>query len=209
MDSAGPDYTIPDEINELPYEEGTVGMALSGPDTGGSQWFVTLSPQAHLDGRYTVFGRVTQGMQVFRTILAGDHIENVSIERIMSSADRHEVEMELAAERLAKLQMESVKRKKLRKEKAPTVDPNDLDNDPAVDVDLLKKKDSKKQSKKNKKDTPVPVETEQVPAESPPPEDPEINELPEEHEKPPDEEQLNEGEKVDVDALIDDDKSDE
>jgi cyclophilin family peptidyl-prolyl cis-trans isomerase/HEAT repeat protein len=78
----GPGYAIPDEVNRLHYEEGTVGMALSGPDTGGSQWFVTLSPQPHLDGTYTIFGHVTQGMQVVRSLRRGDEIESIEIERV-------------------------------------------------------------------------------------------------------------------------------
>ena len=78
----GPGYAIPDEVNRLHYDEGTVGMALSGPDTGGSQWFVTLSPQPHLDGTYTIFGHVTQGMQVVRALRRGDEIESIDIERV-------------------------------------------------------------------------------------------------------------------------------
>ncbi len=78
----GPGYAIPDEVNRLHYDEGTVGMALSGPDTGGSQWFVTLSPQPHLDGTYTIFGHVTQGMQVVRSLRRGDRIESIDIERV-------------------------------------------------------------------------------------------------------------------------------
>lgn len=77
----GPGYTIPDEIAPGHYREGTLGMALSGPDTGGSQWFVTLSPQPHLDGGYTIFGEVSSGMQVFRSIQAGDRIISITIER--------------------------------------------------------------------------------------------------------------------------------
>ncbi|HET6762892.1 MAG TPA: peptidylprolyl isomerase, partial [Longimicrobiaceae bacterium] len=75
--SGGPGYAIRDEINRLPYLRGTVGMALSGPDTGGSQFFVTHSPQPHLDGGYTVFGRVVQGMDVVDRILQGDRILHV------------------------------------------------------------------------------------------------------------------------------------
>lgn len=78
----GPGYEIPDEINPLPYGEGVVGMALSGPDTGGSQWFVTLSPQPHLDGTYTVFGRVVDGMRAAYDIQIGDVIERIEIERV-------------------------------------------------------------------------------------------------------------------------------
>jgi len=80
--TGGPGWLIPDEINPVRYDEGMVGMALSGPDTGGSQWFVTLSPQPHLDGGYTVFGEVISGMQVLRGMAPGDRIERVVIERI-------------------------------------------------------------------------------------------------------------------------------
>jgi cyclophilin family peptidyl-prolyl cis-trans isomerase len=54
-------------------------MALSGKDTGGSQWFVTHSRQPHLDGGYTVFGRVVSGMEVVDNIVRGDVINSVSI----------------------------------------------------------------------------------------------------------------------------------
>jgi cyclophilin family peptidyl-prolyl cis-trans isomerase/HEAT repeat protein len=54
----GPDESIRCEINDLRYDRGMLGMALSGKDTGGSQFFVTLAPQPHLDGGYTIFGRV-------------------------------------------------------------------------------------------------------------------------------------------------------
>jgi cyclophilin family peptidyl-prolyl cis-trans isomerase len=73
----GPGYTIRDEINLLRYKRGMVGMALAGPDTGGSQFFITLSPQPHLDGGYTIFGEVEQGMDVLDRIEAGDRIEKV------------------------------------------------------------------------------------------------------------------------------------
>ena len=68
---------IRDEINRHPYLGGTLGMALSGPDTGGSQWFVTHSPQPHLDGTYTVFGRVVRGMEAAGRVLPGDRIIRV------------------------------------------------------------------------------------------------------------------------------------
>lgn len=54
-------WAIRDELNRLRYDGPMLGMALSGPDTGNSQWFINLSPQPHLDGTYTVFGRVVQG----------------------------------------------------------------------------------------------------------------------------------------------------
>ncbi|MGH8004940.1 MAG: peptidylprolyl isomerase, partial [Limisphaerales bacterium] len=75
----GPGYTIRCEYNDLTYERGTVGMALSGKDTGGSQFFFCHAPQPHLDGRYTIFGRVTKGMEVVDQIQVGDRFEIKSI----------------------------------------------------------------------------------------------------------------------------------
>jgi cyclophilin family peptidyl-prolyl cis-trans isomerase len=77
--NGGPGYQIRCEINEVPYERAAVGMALSGKDTGGSQWFVTHSRQPHLDGGYTVFGRVASGMEVVDNIVRGDVIETILI----------------------------------------------------------------------------------------------------------------------------------
>ncbi|MFN2387097.1 MAG: HEAT repeat domain-containing protein [Thermoanaerobaculia bacterium] len=77
--NGGPGYEIRDEINPLEYGEGTVGMALSGPDTGGSQWFVTHAPQPHLDGIYTVFGQVTDGQDVVERTEQGERILRVTI----------------------------------------------------------------------------------------------------------------------------------
>jgi cyclophilin family peptidyl-prolyl cis-trans isomerase/HEAT repeat protein len=78
--NGGPDWEIRDEINMIPYERGAVGMALSGKDTGGSQWFVCHSPQPHLDGGYTVFGRVNEtDMKVVDNLVRGDKILSVKI----------------------------------------------------------------------------------------------------------------------------------
>jgi cyclophilin family peptidyl-prolyl cis-trans isomerase/HEAT repeat protein len=77
--NGGPGYQIRCEVNEVPYDRAAVGMALSGKDTGGSQWFVTHSPQPHLDGGYTVFGRVIRGMDVIDNIARGDVIRRVII----------------------------------------------------------------------------------------------------------------------------------
>jgi cyclophilin family peptidyl-prolyl cis-trans isomerase/HEAT repeat protein len=74
-----PNHQIRCEINEVPYDRAAVGMALSGKDTGGSQWFVTHSPQPHLDGGYTVFGRVVAGMEVVDNIIRGDVIRSIVI----------------------------------------------------------------------------------------------------------------------------------
>ncbi|MGI9034683.1 MAG: peptidylprolyl isomerase [Pyrinomonadaceae bacterium] len=78
--NGGPGWEIRDEINMIPYNRGAVGMALSGKDTGGSQWFVTHSPQPHLDGGYTVFGRVNEmDMKIVDIIARGDKILSVKI----------------------------------------------------------------------------------------------------------------------------------
>jgi len=68
----GPGYCIRSEWSRLSFERGTVGIAHSGKDTGGSQFFVTLSEQPHLNGRYTIFGEVTEGMEVVDLITPGD-----------------------------------------------------------------------------------------------------------------------------------------
>jgi len=77
--NGGPGYAIRDELNRRRYDRGAVGMALSGPDTGGSQYFLTLSRQPHLDGHYTVFGRLTAGDDVLDRIVQGDSILEVRI----------------------------------------------------------------------------------------------------------------------------------
>lgn len=68
----GPGYTIRSEWSPAPYVRGTVGIAHDGKDTGGSQFFVTLSEQPHLVGRYTVFGKVIDGMDVVDRMEEGD-----------------------------------------------------------------------------------------------------------------------------------------
>ena len=73
----GPGFVLRDEVNPMRYEVGTVGMALSGPDTGGSQYFITHSAQPHLDGIYSVFGRVAAGGAVLDAIAMGDRIRSI------------------------------------------------------------------------------------------------------------------------------------
>ena len=77
--TGGPGYTIRDELNERPFIRGTVGMALSWKDTGGSQFFIVHSPQPHLDAKYTVFGHVVAGMEVVDRIQQGDVIQRVRV----------------------------------------------------------------------------------------------------------------------------------
>ncbi len=77
--TGGPGYAIRDELGPAPFRRGTLGMALSGPDTAGSQWFVTLSAQPHLDGRFTAFGSVTDGLKVLDHLEQDDAILSVAI----------------------------------------------------------------------------------------------------------------------------------
>lgn len=76
----GPGYSIRDEFNPMRFAAGTAGMASDGKDTAGSQWFVTLSAQPHLDGRYTAFGHVVQGLRdVLPQILPGDMVASIRV----------------------------------------------------------------------------------------------------------------------------------
>ncbi|MBA2683138.1 MAG: peptidylprolyl isomerase [Gemmatimonadaceae bacterium] len=75
--AGGPAYNIRDEFNPHRYERGSLGIALSGPDTGGSQYFMTVAPDPHLDGRYTVFGRVVSGFEALDALVQGDHLERI------------------------------------------------------------------------------------------------------------------------------------
>ena len=79
--SGGPGYRFEDETagNPLTHETGVISMANAGPDTNGSQFFITHSPQGHLNGRHTVFGQVTAGQDVVDEIEPGDEIEKVEI----------------------------------------------------------------------------------------------------------------------------------
>jgi HEAT repeat protein len=75
----GPGFTIRDELNQRPYLRGVVGIALDWEDTGGSQFFITHSPQPHLDARYTVIGRVLSGMDVVDQIQPGEVMRRVRV----------------------------------------------------------------------------------------------------------------------------------
>lgn len=77
--NGSPGYALRCELSPKPYERGSVGMALSGKDTGGSQFFITHLPTPHLDGDYTLFGWVASGMEVVDAIQPGDVIERVEI----------------------------------------------------------------------------------------------------------------------------------
>jgi peptidyl-prolyl cis-trans isomerase B (cyclophilin B) len=80
--TGGPGYRFADEVanNPLKHETGVISMANAGPNTNGSQFFITHAPQPHLDGRHTVFGKVVEGQEVVNAIRQGDAMVRVAIE---------------------------------------------------------------------------------------------------------------------------------
>lgn len=79
--AGGPGYKFEDELvgNPLTHETGAISMANAGPNTNGSQFFITHSPQPHLNGKHTVFGQVIEGQDVVNAIQKGDRIIQVTI----------------------------------------------------------------------------------------------------------------------------------
>lgn len=79
--TGGPGYRFEDEFdgNPLTHERGVISMANAGPNTNGSQFFITHLPQPHLDGRHTVFGRVVSGQDVVDTIQQNDPMDRVML----------------------------------------------------------------------------------------------------------------------------------
>jgi peptidylprolyl isomerase len=76
----GPGFAIRSEFTRIPYGRGTIGMASAGKDTEGSQFFLTHSMQPHLDGRYTAFGAVVEGMDVVDRLLPNDTLRSARVE---------------------------------------------------------------------------------------------------------------------------------
>jgi peptidyl-prolyl cis-trans isomerase B (cyclophilin B) len=82
--SGGPGYRFRDETmgNPLTHQRGVLSMANAGPNTNGSQFFIVYKPQPHLDGKHTVFGKVTSGMDVADKIVQGDKMVKVTVEEV-------------------------------------------------------------------------------------------------------------------------------
>ena len=82
--SGGPGYSFEDEIkgNPLKHERGVISMANAGPNTNGSQFFITHSPQPHLNGHHTVFGKVVDTQDIVDSIRQGDTIERIKISEV-------------------------------------------------------------------------------------------------------------------------------
>ncbi|MFQ5636784.1 MAG: peptidylprolyl isomerase [bacterium] len=121
-DQRGPGYQFPNEIHPgLSHNKaGVLGMANIGPHTNTGQFYITLSDRSYLDGDYTVFGRVTAGMDVVYNIVQGDSIESIRILRIGAKAKEFKADtesfnrlVEMAQKRVAK---EQAKKQRLEAE---------------------------------------------------------------------------------------------
>ena len=76
----GPGYSFADEFTEHVHNDGALSMANAGPNTNGSQFFITYAPQPHLNGKHSVFGQLVNGMDVLKTIENGDTIVRITVE---------------------------------------------------------------------------------------------------------------------------------
>jgi FKBP-type peptidyl-prolyl cis-trans isomerase len=115
--SGGPGYRIPNETDpSLTHKkEGVLAMANSGPDSNGSQFYITLKPASWLDGGYSVFGRVVQGMEAVKAIKAGDRMNSVRILRIGAAAGAFVVTQKSFDALVAKAKRASQERKKMER----------------------------------------------------------------------------------------------
>ncbi len=78
--TGGPGYKFADEFTEHTHSAGALSMANSGPNTNGSQFFITYAPQPHLDRKHSVFGQLALGMKVLKALKNGDTIKSITIE---------------------------------------------------------------------------------------------------------------------------------
>jgi peptidyl-prolyl cis-trans isomerase A (cyclophilin A) len=113
--SGGPGYEFPNETRpDLRHDApGVLAMANAGPDTNGSQFYITMKPAAWLDGGYNIFGHVVQGMDVVKAIKVGDHIIAVRILRVGSAAGAFSVTQQSFDALVAKARTTAEERKKM------------------------------------------------------------------------------------------------
>ena len=78
--TGGPGYRFDDEITEHTHVAGALSMANSGANTNGSQFFITYTPQPHLDGKHSVFGQLREGLDVLERIEQGTVMKRVTIQ---------------------------------------------------------------------------------------------------------------------------------
>lgn len=78
--TGSPGYKFADEFSEHKHGAGTLSMANSGPGSNGCQFFITYAPQPHLDGKHSVFGQLTEGLDVLQKIESGDAIKQITIQ---------------------------------------------------------------------------------------------------------------------------------
>jgi peptidylprolyl isomerase len=118
--SGGPGYQFPNETRpELKHDvPGILAMANSGPDTNGSQFYITMQPAPWLDGGYNIFGRVAQGMDVVKAIAAGDHMISVRIIRVGSAAAGFKVTQQSFDTLVQKAKAAREERKKMERSSA-------------------------------------------------------------------------------------------
>jgi peptidyl-prolyl cis-trans isomerase B (cyclophilin B) len=78
--TGGPGYKFADEFTKHSHVTGALSMANAGPNTNGSQFFITYAPQPHLNGKHSVFGQLTDGVDVLKALKNGDVLVKITIE---------------------------------------------------------------------------------------------------------------------------------